>query len=289
MGAAATSLLRAPWLRKVRRRRSAVLTLAACFVLLVFFLALFGAAIAPINPHRVDIVATLLRPSGAHLLGTDDLGRDVFSRILAGTRSAVVGPLIIAIGSMIFGDLLGLISGYFGGRVDAAIMRWVDFMWSIPALFVAIVVAGVTGGGYWIAVIVLLVFSVPYDTRLVRGAVLAQRGLPYVEAVEVSGVGRLRIMLMHIWPNVLPVAVSNAFLNFPYALISLISLSFLGLGVPPGAADWGQMLDAGRGIIYSNEWELIGSAVMVIATAVSMNLVGDGLQERFEDMGTIRS
>ncbi|MFT3864435.1 MAG: ABC transporter permease [Solirubrobacterales bacterium] len=281
--------LRRPWLRRVRLRRPGVITVAALFLVVVAVLALFGPALAPIDPSQVDVTAVQLGPSGQHLLGTDALGRDVFSRILAGARSAVVGPLLIAVGSMVIGDLLGLASGYLGGRVDWLIMRWVDLMWSMPSLFVVIVVAGITGGGYWVAVGLLLLFSIPYDTRLIRAVVLAQRNLPYIEAAEISGQGKLRIMLVHLWPNVLPVAVSNAFLNFPYALISLVSLSFLGLGVPPGAADWGQMLNEGRAIVYTNGWLLIGSAVMVVATAVSMNLVGDKLQERFADVGTIRA
>src|SRR5207247_1696651 len=151
-----------------------------------------------------------------------------------GARSAFIGPLLIAVGSGVLGSLLGLFAGFRGGRADALIMRWVDLMWSIPALLVIIVLAGTFGGGYWFAVGLLLFLTTPFDTRVVRGATLEQAPRPYVEAAKTLGVSGRRIMWFEIWPNVSALVVANTFLVFAGALAPLSGLSFLGLGLSPG-------------------------------------------------------
>lgn len=274
--------------RGTRQRPSWVI--AACFliVLAVLVMVVFGSVIAPHNPNAQDPLQALARPSGAHWLGTDSLGRDVFSRLIAGARTAFIGPLVIAASSMLLGNLLGLWAGYRGGRVDAVIMRWVDLMWSVPGLLVIIVVAGTLGGGYWLAVGLLVVLTVPFDTRVVRGATLEQAPRPYVEAARTLGVKDWRIMVWHIWPNVSPVAVANAFLNFASSLGFLAALSFLGLGVPPGTPDWGLMLSEGLQDLFVNPVAVLAPGVMIVLTATSMNLIGDWLQERLASRGAAR-
>lgn len=273
-----------------RRRRGPDVLVSLCFVIvaLVAVMAILGALVAPQDPDAQDLLIKMAPPSAEHWLGTDSLGRDVFSRLVAGARSAVVGPLVIAIVSTIAGNLLGLLAGYRGGRVDAIIMRWVDLMWSIPSLLVIIVVQGAVGGGYWVAVGLLTLLSIPLDTRVMRAATLEQVPRPYVEAAKALGVSDRRIMLAHIWPNVAPIAVAQAFLVFAGSLVGLAGLSFLGLGAEPGAADWGQMLAESRTLLFANPIAALAPAVMIVATATAMNLIGDWLYERISSRGATR-
>jgi peptide/nickel transport system permease protein len=254
----------------------------------VVVMAVFGTLIAPQDPGAQNLQEVLKSPSSSHWLGTDSLGRDVFSRLIVGARSALIGPLVIAVGSMVLGGILGLLAGYRGGRVDAMIMRWVDLMWAIPALLVIIVATGTFGGGYWFAVGLLTVLTIPFDTRVVRGAALEQVPRPYVEAAKVLGVPDRRIMLFHIWPNLAAVAVANTFLVFAGALVGLAGLSFLGLGVPPGTPDWGLMLAEGRAVLFANPVASLAPGAMIVLTATSMNLLGDWLYERLSSRGATR-
>jgi peptide/nickel transport system permease protein len=274
----------------VRRRASVPWLMWICFgiALLLVVLALFGTTLAPYNPSAQNLSDVLARPGGAHWLGTDSLGRDVFSRLIAGARTAFIGPLVIAVASLVLGNLLGLWAGYKGGRVDAVIMRWVDLMWSVPGLLVIIVVSGTLGGGYWLAVGLLVILTVPFATRVVRGATLEQAPRPYVEAARTLGVPGWRIMVWHIWPNVSPVAVANAFLNFAGSLTAIAGLSFLGLGVAPGTPDWGLMLSEGLQDLFVNPVAVLAPGALIVLTATSMNLIGDWLQERLSSRGATR-
>jgi peptide/nickel transport system permease protein len=276
--------------RSARLRPRVPWVIGACFLVvgLVVVMAIFGTTIAPHSPNAQDPLLSLERPSGAHWLGTDALGRDVLSRLIAGARTAFIGPLIIAASSMLIGNLLGLLAGYRGGRADAVIMRWVDLMWAVPSLLVIIVVAGALGSGYWLAVALLLVLTIPFDTRVVRAAALEQAPRPYVEAARVLGVPDWRIMIFHVWPNVSPVAIANAFLVFAGSLTALAGLSFLGLGVPPGTADWGLMLSEGFQDLFVNPVAVLAPGAAIIATATAMNLIGDWLQERLTSRGAGR-
>ena len=272
-----------------RRGRTSWL-IVACLVIVaaVVVMVVFGSLIAPQNPNAQNPVNALAKPGGAHWLGTDSLGRDVLSRLIAGARTAFMGPLVIAGASLVFGNLLGLWAGYKGGRVDAVIMRWVDLMWSVPGLLVIVVVSGTLGGGYWLAVGLLVILTIPFDTRVVRGATLEQAPRPYVEAARTLGVPAWRIMVWHIWPNVSPVAVANAFLNFAGSLTAIAGLSFLGLGVAPGTPDWGLMLSEGLQDLFVNPVAVLAPGALIVLTATSMNLIGDWLQERLASRGATR-
>jgi peptide/nickel transport system permease protein len=199
-----------------------------------------------------------------------------------------MGPILIALGAMLVGNTLGLFAGYLGGLADSAIMRWVDLMYSLPALLVAIVVVGVLGGGYWLAVATLIVLTAPYDTRIVRGATLEQRPRAYVEAARTLGLSARRVMFMHIWPNVLPLVVANTFLNFAFSIVALAGLSFLGLGVGPGTPDWGRMLAESRTLLFQNPASALAPGGMIVLTAAAMNLIGDWLYETLSDRGRAR-
>jgi peptide/nickel transport system permease protein len=250
--------------------------------------AAFGHWIAPQDPNTEDLLIGLSGPSSSHWLGTDGLGRDILSRVIEGAGTAVVGPLLIAFGAMLIGTSLGLVAGYRGGVAEGSIMRVVDLMCALPGLLVAIVVVGVLGGGYFVAVALLVVLYSPYDTRLIRGGTLEQRPLPYVEAARTLGVPGWRIMVRHIWPNLLPLVVANTFLTFAFALVSLSALSFLGLGVGPATSDWGRMLSDSRTLLFDNPAAAIAPGMMLVLTAAGMCLIGDWLYDWLSFRGRAR-
>lgn len=265
--------------------------LVVLVALAISLLALGAALLAPAvldGATDQDLLLGVSGPSAAHPLGTDDLGRDVLQMLAVGARSSVLGALLIAAGSLLVGHLVGLPAGYRGGWTDQVAMRWTDLMFSLPALLVAIVVTGVVGGGYLLAVATLVVLFSPGDTRVVRAAVLEQRQRPYVEAATLSNLRGGTIALRYIWPNVAPVVVGNAFLNFGFALVALSSLSFLGLGVAPGSADWGRMLADNRTLLLSNVWSVIGPGLAIILTAAAVNVVGDWAHRSLDERGLRR-
>jgi peptide/nickel transport system permease protein len=274
--------------KRGRRRPSVLIGLSVLIMLLVVACAIFGSLLAPDQVNAQNLLSGVNPPSAHHLLGTDDFGRDIFSRLIVGARAAVIGPALIAIGALLIGNALGLIAGYVGGRVDYFIMRLSDLVWALPGLLIAIVVVGVIGGGYYIAVVVLIVLTFPVDARIVRGATLQQRTMPYVEAAATLGLSPWRLMIRHIWPNLLPLVMANTFLNFAFSLVSLSGLSFLGLGVPLNTPDWGGMLSQNLPLIQTNPLAVLAPAIALVLTATSMNLIGDWIYERLSDRGRAR-
>ena len=271
-----------------RRMPGPIIWLSFVVVAGVLLMAVFGSLLAPQNPAAQHLSTVNAPPSGAYWLGTDALGRDVFSRVIAGARTAFFGPLVIAAASFLLGNLLGLFAGYRGGLADSVIMRWVDFMWALPALVILVVIAGAVGSSYWLAVVVLIVLTVPFDTRVIRGATLEQVPRPYVEAAKTLGVPRWKIMLFHIWPNVSPIAVANTCLVFAGSLVTLAGLEFLGLGLPPGTPDWGLMLSQNEALLFTNPLATIAPGVMIVLTAIAVNLIGDWLYEQLTSRGAGR-
>jgi peptide/nickel transport system permease protein len=200
----------------------------------------------------------------------------------------VIGPLLIAVLSALIASVLGLTAGYKGGWVDSVIMRSADLLYAFPALLVVIVLIGVIGGSYLAAVFVLVLLTWPGDARVVRGATLEQRTLPYVDAARTLGLSWWRIVARHIWPNVLPLVLTNAFLDFAYSLVALSALSFLGLGVAPGSPDWGLMISENFQLLQSNPLAVLAPGIALVLTAAAMNLLGDWAYERLHDRGRAR-
>jgi peptide/nickel transport system permease protein len=279
---------RAPARKRRRFRSGPVVAVCLVFVLAVIVMAIFGSLITPHNPNTQDLAHTLEHPSSDHWLGTDLLGRDVLSRLIVGASLALMGPFVVAVSSMILGSILGLWAGYRGGMVEGSIMRWVDLMWAVPGLLVIIVVSGAFGGGYWMAVGLLIVFTTPFDTRVVRGATVEQMPRPYVEAARALGVSDRRIMFFHIWPNISSIVVANSFLIFASTLVALSGLSFLGVGSKPGTSDWGLMLAEHRSLVFNNPVTAVAPGVMIALLATAINLIGDWVHERLSSRGATR-
>ena len=252
---------------------------------LLIAVALFAPLLATHDPYMQDLQNTLQPPSAAHLFGTDELGRDILQLLIAGSGSALAGPVVIALGSMLLGVIFGTVTGYVQGWLDFTIGRVTDLLLALPVVVVAIVVAGVFGSGYWVTVAMLVVLFAPSDIRLVRSAVIEQSARPYIESARMLRLGPLRIMFRHILPNVSPIIVTNALVNFAIAIVALSSLSFLGVGVSPGAADWGRQLDDGRGLLPINPAATIAPAIAIVVVACAANLLGDALAARAERKG----
>jgi ABC-type dipeptide/oligopeptide/nickel transport system permease subunit len=275
--------------RRLRFGRVSPITVAAAvMVTIALVLAIFGPLIAPDNPSEVNLLASSQAPSAEHLLGTDQLGRDVLSRTIVGARTAVLGPLAIALVTTFLATVIGLVAGYVGGVADTIISRIGDVIYALPALLVAIVVVGVLGGGYILAIVVLIVLNLPWNMRNLRAATLEQRNLPYIEAARILDLSRRQIMRKHVLPNIMPVVLSSFFLGFTYAFVDLSTLSFLGLGVAPGTADWGRMVAESRILIFENPWGALAPLFMIILTALSANLLGDALDDRLSTEGVAR-
>lgn len=278
----AIAIAKAP--RKARRRPLAVYGSLALLAV-VAFLAVFGNLIAPEATSQSIMDAILPPGTEGHLFGTDELGRDILALTIAGTGSALVGPIMVALGSMLIGILLGTVSGYLRGPIDFLIGRWTDLLFSLPLLLAAIVVAGVFGAGYWMTALLLVVLFSPSDTRIVRAGVMEQAARPFVEAAQMLSLSRTRIMFTQVLPNVSSLIITNAMLNVAFALVAFSSLSFLGVGVAPGTADWGRQLTDGRAIMADNPAAVLIPALLIIGVASAVNLVGDWLGERLTRTG----
>lgn len=279
-----------PGVRPARRReRPPVFVMGAMgFMLVVLILALVPDLIAPMDPDEEHLLVGVTGPDGTYLFGTDDIGRDVLSRVIAGTWSSLSGPVVLASGQLAIGGGLGILAGYVGGWVGAVIARWVDIMWSLPGLLVTLIVIGTVGGGYWGAVLALIILSAPNDTRMFRAAALEQRGLPYIEAARTLGLPRRRIMVRHVGPNILPLFVTNFFLNLASALTAMAGLAYLGFGLAPGSPNWGTMIAENRLILFDNPAASLLPTAMVVMVAISMNEIGNWLYDRLAERGKSR-
>ena len=249
---------------------------------LVCVSALLSPLLAPYSPTDQDYLALTQGPSGAHWLGTDDLGRDVLSRLIYGSRvSLQVG--IIAVGiAVTVGVSLGLLAGYAGGFVDTVITRFTDAVQAFPGLILALAITAALGPGIGNAMIAIGFVSTPAIARLTRGQTLSIREREFVEAARVLGAPPLRIMARHIWPNVTAPIIVQATLLIASAIVTEASLSFLGVGVQPPTASWGAMLRTGSQYLEVAPWMAFAPGVAIFLTVLAFNFVGDGLRQALD-------
>lgn len=263
-------------LRRVLRARMAGFGLIVAA--LVVLAAIFAPWISPYHPFDSDAYATLAAPSSQHWLGTDDLGRDVLSRLVHGARIS----MIVAFGSILMaalvGTAIGLIAGYAGRLVDEILMRAMDAVLAFPAILLALGITAVLGLGITNVIIALAIVNTPTLARLVRGEVLTVREQEFVLAARSLGFGRLRILLRHILPTVAPVLVVQATIMMSHAIIAEASLSFLGVGAAAPAPSWGAILNSGFNYLEKAPWLWLAPGVTIFTTVFAMNMVGDGLR-----------
>lgn len=268
------------------RKRISIPSIVSAVILVAVAIAIIVGPFVTGAATKQSIMDALLTPgSSGHLLGTDALGRDIGLLAIAGAMSAVLGPVAIALGSMVLGIAFGGMAGYFGHRVDGFIGRIADLLFSLPVLLIAIVVAGIFDAGYWMTVLLLVVLFSPSDIRIIRSGVLEQVNLPYVEAAEMLSIPHWRILFFHVIPNVWNLILTNLLLNTSVALVTLSSLSYLGVGVRPGSADWGRQIADGRTIIFDNPAAVLVPSLLIVAVAMSLNLIGDWVSSRNELRG----
>jgi peptide/nickel transport system permease protein len=266
--------------RLLRRRRGAMVGLAV--IVLVVLAALLAPYIAPHDPIRQSWTAVRKAPSALHWFGTDEVGRDVLSRILWGARASLMAGVVsvaIAIG---VGVPIGLAAGYLGGIVDSVISRITDAMLACPFLILAIALAAFLGPSLGNAMIAIGITATPLFVRLTRGQVLSVKSEDYVEAARAVGNPHWRIALRHILPNVMPQLLVQATLTIATAIIAEASLSFLGLGQQPPAPSWGSMLNTAQRFLSQAPWMAIFPGLAIFVTVLSFNLFGDGLRDALD-------
>jgi peptide/nickel transport system permease protein len=270
----------AAWLRALGGDPRAALGLG--LVTLASVAALSAALIAPYAPDMPDFVNTLAPPSSAHWLGTDELGRDVLSRIIYGARtSLLVGLLSVAVAALA-GTALGLLSGYFGRLADAVIMRTMDVVFAFPSILLALAITAVLGPSLTNAVLAIAVVNLPVFARVARAQTLVVRELEYVEAKRALGFGTGNILLRTVLPNILAPIIVQGSLLFASAIITESYLSFLGLGAQPPTATWGNMLRNAIGFMELAPWLAVFPGAAIFLTVLGCNLLGDGLRDRFD-------
>lgn len=255
----------------------------AAILLFWMLVALFWGAVVPYSPQALDPTASLAPPSAEHWFGTDNLGRDVFSRVLAGASSVLtVAPLGTALG-MLGGIAVGLVTGYYRGRVDDVVMRVVDALLAFPLIIIAVLVLSVLGPSKVNVILVIGVVFTPIVARTVRSAVLSEREREYVAAARLRGESGLYIMVSEILPNILsPIAV-EATIRLGYAIFTSATLSFLSLGIQEPSPDWGLTISIGRVYLQAAPWMVLFPALALATLVVAVNLVADGLLQAVEE------
>ena len=267
-------------LRRAARARLA--PFGGAVMLLAILVALAAPLLAPYDPLAQNLGNTLARPGRAHLLGTDNVGRDVLSRVIWGTRVSLVAGLVSVALAVVAGTLLGILAGYFGGRVDGFVMRLMDAVLSFPPLVLALALGAVLGAGLTGVLLALGVVYTPTFARLMRGQVLSIEARDYVDAARALGASGWRVAWRHVVPNAINPIIVQASLSVAFAILAEASLSFLGLGIQPPQASWGSMINAGRGYLQQAPWIVFGPGGALFVTVVGLNFVGDAVRDALD-------
>lgn len=256
-------------------------------VLCLLLMAIAAPVIAPYDPTHAAMKDAFLEPGAQHLFGTDKLGRDCFSRVLYGARASLTGVLVLVASVFVVGTTMGVVSGYFGGKVDMVIMRISDMMISFPGMILAIAIAGIMGGSLVNAVFALTIVSWTKYARLSRSMVLKVKRRDFVEAAIVNGGTPGHILWVHILPNILPMMVITAAADIGALMMELAGLSFLGFGSQPPAPEWGLMLNEGRQQLQTAPWLMFFPGLAIFVTVVVFNLWGDNLRDVLDPRGDV--
>jgi len=263
------------------------LSLAGSIIILVFFatailIAIAGVGVLPYDPYAVNIAEALQSPSLRHLLGTDNLGRDIFSRIVAGTVVDAQVSVVVVAFSMAVGGLLGAISGFYGGKVDEIVMRVTDIFLAFPGLILALAIAAALGPSLLHVMEALLVVWWPTYARLSRAEALTVKENQYIEAAKASGLRDIEIVFRHVLPNILPPLMIYATLDIGSVILNASVLSYIGLGAQPPQAEWGRMVFDGQSYLMTQWWLPIFPGVAIMVTVLGFNLLGDGLRDALD-------
>lgn len=267
-------------LKRFFRNRLTWPALAVLVALLVA--AIFAPQLATHQPNRQDFLAILQPPSAEHWLGTDELGRDIYTRVLYGARiSVTVAVLAVGLGGLV-GILVGLLAGFFGGATDNVLMRIIDVLLAFPGILLAILIASTMGAGLLSIVVAVAAYSVPTFARIMRSSVLAVKSREFVEAARAAGSRSINIMVRHIFLNSFTPVLVYATLLMGSAILTAAALSFLGVGINPPTAEWGAMISAGRSFMRQAPHIILGPGVAIFLTVLSFNILGDALRDTLD-------
>lgn len=262
--------------RRLMAERLAFISLL--FLVMLALIAVLAPYLSPYDPQKQNLSEILQSPSLKHWFGTDELGRDIFSRLLMGAETAIKAALFAILIPLAIGVPLGIISGYLGGIVDDILMRIMDGIIAIPAILLALGITSALGISLWNAMIAIGIIFTPQFARLTRGQTLQARSEPYVEAAKISGAGPIWIMSRHIIPNIAPPIIVQASFNFSIGVLIENTLSFLGMGVQPPGISWGNMIQQAYSMINVNPWMVVYPGCAIIVTVLAGNFLGDGLR-----------
>lgn len=266
--------------RRLRKNKLAMVSLV--FLLVLTLVAIFAPVVAPYDPYTSDMPMALKGPSAEHLLGNDELGRDILSRIIYGAGVSLrVGLIAVGI-ALSVGMVVGSLAGYYGGRLDIVIMRFMDIMLAFPSILLAIALMAVLGRGVENAIIAIGIVSIPEYARIVRGSVMSVKENEYVQAARAIGNNDMQIIFKHILPNVMAPIIVRATLGISTAILETSALGFLGLGVVPPFAEWGTMLGSGRGYMFNAPHLVFFPGIAITLTVMAFNLFGDGLRDALD-------
>jgi peptide/nickel transport system permease protein len=265
-----------------RRRllRNKLSLVAFCAIVLLIIIAVLAPWIAPSDPNEPDANAVLQRPSWAHVLGTDDYGRDELSRIIIASRVDLLVPIVSTLLALLIGSLIGALSGFRGGWVDQIVMRIVDAVMAFPAFVLAMGLTAAIGSSITNLILVIAVTQVPAYLRQLRAEMLREREMEYAQAAQTVGNPTWRIVFIHLFPNCFPPLIVQATLAMGFALLTLAALSYIGLGIQPPNSEWGEMTSEGAGLMVTGQWWLsLFPGIAIVATVLIFNVVGDGLRD----------
>jgi len=262
--------------RLIKSRR---VQICLAIILSFIFMAVFADIIAPYNPIETDLSRSCRPPSVEHLLGTDELGRDILSRIIYGSRLTLTISFVATALGATAGIFFGVVSGYFGGLVDTIVQRVTEILLALPGFLLAIMFVAIMGSNLWTVIVSVSISMTPSFIRMVRGLTLQVRELEYILAAKQLGVSDIKIMFKHIVPNISPTIIAQVTLNLGTSILFASGLGFLGIGVPPPAPEWGTMLGTGRAYIFYAPHLIIFPGLSVFLLVLSFNIIGDRLGE----------
>lgn len=250
-------------------------------IVFIIGLALLSLVYTPYDFNKMDTASRDLPPSLAHLAGTDNFGRDIFSRLMVGTRFTLLTAIATVLGSAVVGSIIGLISGYAGGLTDEIIMRMIDALSSFPGILTALIIVTVLDYGKLTIVPALCIMFIPSYTRIVRTGTLQYKETEFVKNNRVFGASDIRLLVVHILPNIFPMLLSSIVIGLSNAILAESGMSYLGLGIQPPTPSWGRMLNESQSIIFKVPWYAIAPGLMIIITITGFNCLGEGIRKKY--------
>ena len=266
--------------QKVKRNRIRMkLFLFAALAATLLLITIFAKDICPYDPYAQDLSQAMQPPSAAHPMGTDTYGRDMLSRVLIGAQTSISSTFALVAIITVFGTIVGIFCGYYGGVVDSVMMRISDICLAFPGLVFAMAVAAILNGGVQNAVIALALISWPKYSRIARSQTLSMKSLPYMQAAQLAGDSTLQMILRHVLPNIVGPILITSMLDIGTMMMEIAGLSFLGLGAMPPVAEWGSMMSSGRSMLQTYPWVVLSPGIAIFISVVIFNLLGDTIRD----------